>query len=238
MPPGFVVTTAAPARGLAAALRDAYARLGRPPVAVRSSAVDEDGSAASFAGLHETFLNVRDEDALERAVAACRASAAAARARAYRRVRGLAEGSRIAVLVQTLVPADVSAVVFTAHPVTGSRADVLINASFGLGESVVGGTTTPDEVLVDRATLRVRSHRLGAKERMTVLAEAGTREVAVPGLLRNRPALDDRQAVGLARLALAVEADSGEPVDVECAVRGGDLYLLQARPITALAAIH
>ena len=108
-------------------------------VAVRSSAVDEDGAGASFAGQHETYLNIVGADAILQAVIRCWDSAYSERALDYRRQQGLAvERVRLAVLVQQLVASDVSAVVFSANPVTGNRDEVMINASWGLGESIVG----------------------------------------------------------------------------------------------------
>ena len=250
VPPGFCLTTAAYARWagttqepfemwekLAAAYRGLADRCGaeNPPVAVRSSAVDEDSSGASFAGQHETYLNIAGAKAVAQAVARCWASASAERALEYRRRQGLATDSLcLAVLVQHLIPADVSAVVFSANPVTGSRDEVVINAGWGLGESIVGGTTTPDSFIVRKADLAVASREIGEKQRMTVLAADGTREVDVPRLLRRAATLDDRQAVEMARLAIELETGLGWPVDVECCWHAGKLYLLQCRPITTL----
>ncbi|HEX5501101.1 MAG TPA: PEP/pyruvate-binding domain-containing protein [Thermomicrobiales bacterium] len=248
VPPGFCLTATGAAEDgdgapaalcatLAVAYRDlgARCRTAAPAVAVRSSAVDEDGLDASFAGQHATYLNVIGCDALAAAVARCRASLWSTRALAYRREQGLARGdARLAVLVQQLVAADVSAVAFSTDPLTGKRDAVVINASWGLGESIVGGTVTPDTYVVDKASLAVVSRRLGAKERMTVLAADGTREVAVPRALRGQPALDDTRAGALARLTVALELALGRPVDVECAFQGDRLYLLQCRPITTL----
>ena len=220
------------------AIAQAYRELGRrvgedePAVAVRSSAVDEDGAGASFAGQHDTFLNVVGAEAVADAIARCRASVRSERALAYRSSQGLDAAGSIAVLVQQLVPADVAAVVFSVDPRTGSD-DVVINASWGLGESIVGGTSTPDVYTVRRDGRAIRSRTLGAKERMTVRHADGTREVRVPRILRERLALDDASVRAAAELALALEAETGAPVDVECAFRAGALYLLQCRPVTA-----
>jgi pyruvate,water dikinase len=219
----------------------AYRRLGErcgldaPSVAVRSSALDEDGPGASFAGQHETYLNVVGAEAVAEAVARCWASARSPRALEYRRRQGLPlEGVRIAVLVQQLIPADVSSVVFSANPVTGSGDEVMINASWGLGESIVGGTVTPDTYVVRKTDIRIVSRQVAEKRKMTVMVPGGTREVSVPRFLRAQPTLKDNQAVEMARLAVALEERMGHPVDVECAVHAGDLYVLQCRPITTL----
>ena len=210
--------------------------LDAPSVAVRSSALDEDGAGASFAGQHETYLNIVGVAAVEEAVARCWASVRSLRALEYRRRQGLPlDGVRIAVLVQQLIPADVSSVVFTANPVTGSRDEVVINASWGLGESIVGGTVTPDTYVVRKADMAVASRQIAEKRQMTVSVPGGTREVDVPRFLRSQPTLRDDQAVEMARLGVTLEGRMGHPVDMECAHHGGRLYLLQCRPITTLA---
>ncbi|MSP12898.1 MAG: hypothetical protein EXR62_08065 [Chloroflexi bacterium] len=207
-----------------------------PGVAVRSSAVDEDGNMASFAGQHETFLNIAGIKALADAVVRCWASAHADRALEYRRQQGLAlDNVRLAVLVQQLVIADVAAVVFSANPVTGNRDEVVINASWGLGESIVGGTVTPDTVMVRKSDLAVLMYQIADKRRMTVAVADGTKEVDIPRILRKQPALEEGQAAEMARLAVDLEQVMGWPVDIECAFQGGRLYLLQCRPITTLA---
>jgi pyruvate,water dikinase len=251
VPPGFSLTAAAydPAQSPDAPLERfittqvaaAYQALSRDqgvsdvPVAVRSSALDEDGDLASFAGQHETELNLVGVDAVLGAVARIWASARNERALAYRRQQGLdLEEVRLAVLVQQLVMADTSAVVFSANPITGRRDEVVVTASWGLGESVVSGTVTPDTWIVRKEDLTVEEERIGAKERMTVAVPGGTREVAVPRLLRERASLSRAQVAALAGLALQLEEEMGRPVDIEAAFAGELLYLLQSRPITTL----
>src|SRR3989304_5159638 len=185
-------------------------------VAVRSSAVDEDGAGASFAGQHETYLNIVGADAILQAVTRCWDSAYSERALDYRRQQGLAvERVRLAVLVQQLVASDVSAGVFSANPVTGNRAEVMINASWGLGESIVGGTVTPDTFIVRKSDLAVINRVIADKQHMTVSAPGGTREVDVPRFLRNAASLTDEQVVEMAKLALTLEVTMEHPVDVE-----------------------
>src|SRR5918997_607423 len=128
-----------------------------------------------------------------------------------------------------------SAVVFSANPITGNRDEVVVTASWGLGESVVSGTVTPDTWVVRKADLAVGEERIGAKERMTVAVPGGTREVAVPRLLRGRASLNGAQVAELAGLAVQLEEGMGRPVDIEAAFAGDLLYLLQSRPITTLA---
>jgi len=204
-------------------------------VAVRSSAVDEDGAGASFAGQHETYLNIVGVDSIIQAVTRCWESARSERALEYRRKQGISvERLQLAVLVQQLVASDVSAVVFSANPVTGNRDEVLINASWGLGESIVGGTVTPDTFIVRKSDLAVINRVIADKQHMTVSAPGGTREVDVPRFLRKEASLTDEQVVEMAKLALTLEATMEHPVDVEGAYAGGELYLLQCRPITTL----
>lgn len=203
--------------------------------AVRSSAVDEDGATASFAGQHETYLNIVGADAILQAVIRCWESARSEHALYYRRQQGLPmEHPQIAVFVQQLVASDVSAVVFSANPITGNRDEVMINASWGLGESIVGGTVTPDTFVVRKSDLAVTSLGIADKERMTVSVPGGTREVSVPRFLRQEACLAEEQIIEIAQLALSLEATMGYPVDIECAYAGGVLYLLQCRPITTL----
>ena len=255
VPPGFCLTTAAFEAAWATAshadhlpraifgqISQAYRTLSADAgvsdvsVAVRSSAVDEDGDADSFAGQHETFLNVSGFSAVAEAVWHCWKSAHAARALEYRRQRGLStQRVRLAVLVQRQIASDVSAVVFSANPLTGSRGEVVINASWGLGESVVGGSVTPDTYVVRRSDMSLASRQLATKARMTIAIPGGSREVDVPRLLQARPALNNDQAIEMARLAVALEQRMGWPVDVECAYHSGQLYLLQCRPITTLS---
>jgi len=203
--------------------------------AVRSSAVDEDGITASFAGQHETYLNIVGAEAILQAVIRCWESARSEHALEYRRQQRLSvERPQIAVFVQQFVASDVSAVVFSANPITGNRDEVMINASWGLGESIVGGTVTPDTFIVRKSDLAVEQRIIADKQCMTVSAPGGTHEVDVPRFLRNTSSLNDGQVIEMAKLALTLESTMEYPVDVECAYAGGELYLLQCRPITTL----
>jgi phosphoenolpyruvate synthase/pyruvate phosphate dikinase len=222
----------------------AYRRLGElcgqtdPNVAVRSSALEEDGAMSSFAGQFETYLNVKGVDAVADAVVRCQRSAGGARVQEYRRRRGLSPSDgRVAVLIQQLIAADVSAVLFSANPITGSREEVIVTATWGLGESLVGGAVTPDTYAVRKADLVVISRQVSQKRRMTVAVPGGIEERDVPRFLQDQAALDDVMLRAVARLALTLEADQGAPVDVECALRAGQVFLLQCRPVTGLPAL-
>lgn len=246
VPHGFAISAIEAAEhavvdGLLPAIEHAYRTLGErcgithPPVAVRSSAVDEDGADASFAGQHDTYLNIRGVEAVLDAIRRCILSAASHEALSYRQQRGLAtDRVHMAVLVQMLVPSDVSAVVFSANPISGSRDEVMINSNWGLGESIVGGTATPDTFIVQKRGLEVSWRDIATKDRMTVLTDAGTADADVPAELRSAPSLKDEQVRDVAQLALTLEESVGNPVDVECAIAKDTLYLLQCRPITTL----
>jgi pyruvate,water dikinase len=246
VPPGFALPASSSYMesmppGIRDAVREAYTELARRSamsdlaVAVRSSALDEDSADASFAGQHDTYLNIRGCDEVLDAIQRCIGSAGSKEAMEYRAQRGLAlDDVRIGVLVQQLVPSDVSAVVFSANPISGARDEIMINSSWGLGESIVGGTVTPDTYVVGKDDMAVAWRDLACKERMTVLHDIGTREVEVPADLQMKSSLDDRQVIEIAQLALRLEHSCGYPVDVECAFAQDTLYLLQCRPITTL----
>ena len=207
-----------------------------PALAVRSSAIGEDGGGSSFAGQHETILGVRGVDAVLDAVLVCWRSAHSDRAVAYRRQRGIDGPVCMPVLVQELVEADTAAIAFSADPMTGDRGVVVVNAGWGLGESLASGSVTPDSYVVRKADQAIVSSQIADKAVMTVRTAEGTGEVPVEPERRSVAALSPEQVAAVARLAVALETEAGGPVDIECAYAAGLLYLLQSRPITAIAA--
>jgi pyruvate,water dikinase len=223
---------------LRAAMLTAYASLGdMPAVAVRSSATAEDLPGHSFAGQQETLLNVRGAEALLAAVRSCWASLWSARAIAYRERLGVGHADvAMAVVVQVMVAADVSGVLFTANPATGERSELLLNASYGLGEAIVSGAVTPDSFTIERQSRRVRRSEPGTKELMVApTAGQGVVSRPVPTELRDRATLAEPQLRELAALGLGVEQlFGGQPQDIEWALEGGRFWLLQSRPITSL----
>ncbi|SDK94889.1 PEP/pyruvate-binding domain-containing protein [Arthrobacter sp. ok362] len=222
---------------IAAELGVAYGRLGKgdSAVAVRSSATAEDLASASFAGQQETYLNVRGTEALAAAVTDCWASLWTARAMAYRAREGIGpDAVRLAVVVQQMVEAEAAGVMFTTNPANGRRDQIVISAAWGLGESVVSGTVTTDDVVVEAGTGRVLSRRTAAKEVMTVYADHGTREQAVPAARRRQPVLDNQAAAALAGYGTRITDHFGAPQDIEWAQAGGEFFILQSRPVTAL----
>lgn len=202
-------------------------------VAVRSSATAEDLPGLSFAGQHETYLNIRGEQALLDGVKRCWGSLWTTQALGYRARNDISQQEvELAVVVQALVPAEVAGVLFTANPLTGRRGEIVIDAGFGLGEAVVSGEVEPDHYVVDSRAWRVTERRLRAGT-LTVLAGSDSDVSRVPAS-RVSQALSDEQIVVLARLAQRVGDHFGSPQDIEWASAGGQFHILQARPITAL----
>jgi pyruvate,water dikinase len=223
-------------------------------VAVRSSATAEDLPTASFAGQQETMLNVRGESALEQAVLRCMASLYLERAIVYRAERGIAHAAvALSVGVQRMVLSDLgcSGVMFTLDPESGFRDMVLINGSWGLGETIVQGRVNPDEYWIHKPTLRqgyasLVRRELGDKAVRLVYADSGAaavREERVSRHDRVRFVLEDAEALELARLGMAIEdhysrrADRPVPMDIEWAKDGitQELFIVQARPETVHA---
>lgn len=250
VPPGFCLTTAAfqnrtsetlVSSGDIAAAYQVLAEIcgvHEPRVAVRSSAIDEDGNLASFAGQFETFLNISGAKAIAKAVDRCRSSANSERVLKYRQKQGLPGQIPIAVLVQQLVLSDVSIVAFSANPVSKDDREIIINASWGLGETIVDGTVTPDVFLVSKNGLVITSRLISEKEFMSVHVNSTTSIVPVPRLLRKQPSLNEAQIMEVAKFALGLEQQMGWPVDIECAYQENRLFLLQCRPITTLGAVR
>jgi rifampicin phosphotransferase len=219
-------------------IRVAYERLdegGEAAVAVRSSATAEDLLGASFAGQQETYLNVRGAEALLEAVKNCWASLWTARAMAYRVRQGIDPDTvSLAVVVQRMVESEAAGVMFTANPSNGRRDQATISAAWGLGESVVSGSVTPDSIVVEKESGRVISRETANKEVMTVYTEGGTVERPVPEALHRQPVLDDEAAATLTRYGATIEHHYGSPQDIEWALAGGEFFIVQSRPITAL----
>ncbi|WP_336345669.1 phosphoenolpyruvate synthase [Halalkalicoccus ordinarius] len=207
-----------------------------PFVAVRSSATAEDLPDASFAGQQETFLNVDREGLLDR-VKECWASLFTQRAIYYRKRQGFdAEEVNIAVVVQRMVDAEKSGVMFTSHPSTGDPR-IIVEAAWGLGEAVVSGSVSPDNYVLDRETGRVEEETIATKKLMCVRDEESgeTVEREVPEGKRTERVLDDDELAELIELGERVESHYETPQDVEWAIADGDVFMLQSRPITTIA---
>ena len=226
-----------PSTAISEEIKTTYATLNDCPVAVRSSANAEDLPGLSFAGQQETYLNVKGADEVVAAVRRCWASLWTPQAISYRHQNGIDQDTvAMAVVVQIMVPSAVSGILFTANPATGERAEIIINASFGLGEAVVSGQVTPDTYIVDRATLTARETIIGPKEQQIVAdGEQGTKLTDVATGDRDQSSLSDDMLKELAATAVEIESlyDS-LPQDIEWAYADNKLLLLQSRPITNL----
>jgi len=200
--------------------------------AVRSSAMHEDQEGASAAGMHSTLLNLMREDEVFEAIKACWASLFRPRVLSYLRALGEDVPVSVGVVIQAMVPSEVSGVLFTANPLTGDAGEVVINAAYGLGSSVVDGRVTPDTYRVDKATGQLRDQIIGSKAQQTVLEPSGgVREVAVSAAQRECPALSEQQLLHLSDLATRVEDHFGDTRDVEWGITAQQVYVLQARPV-------
>jgi len=231
---------------IAAAIRAAYAGLGgervsngsRQAVAVRSSATAEDLPEMSFAGQQDTYLNVIGEDALLEAVVNCWSSLWTARAIGYRGRNNLSQGDiALAVVVQTMVQSEVSGVMFTANPLTGLRGEIVIDATFGLGEALVAGQVEPDHYVISALGvdegLQVREKKLGAKA-LAIQSRQGGGIEKIESEASGQQALSDANIRVLAELGARVAALYNVPQDIEWALADKKFYLLQSRPITSL----
>ena len=215
----------------------AYANLpgGFPSVAVRSSATTEDQPSLSFAGQQASYLNVSSIPALFEAIKRCWASLWTARAITYRLQHQVEMKSlAMAVVVQVLVPAQASGVLFTAHPTTGARDLAVINANWGLGETVVGGLVTPDIYTVEKSSHQVLEHQVAEKHVWAVRVAQGTEVQPIPRHLRNKPVLDDNAAARLVQLGVQIENMFNRPVDIEWTYLNDEFAIVQARPVTVL----
>tara|TARA_X000000950_G_scaffold210888_1_gene253573 strand:+ start:2274 stop:5075 length:2802 start_codon:yes stop_codon:yes gene_type:complete len=220
-------------------IRAAYSELDQNnlSVAVRSSANAEDLPDFSFAGQQETFLNVSGEDEVVSAVKKCWSSLWTSQAISYRHQNGIDQSSvAMGVVVQIMIPSEVSGILFTANPTNGERSEMIINSSFGLGEAVVGGQVTPDTFIVDKETLSSKETVLGPKEHQIVYD--GNQGIKLEKVSKSDQAissLSDPMLSELCEAALKIEElYEGTPQDIEWAFCNGKLHLLQSRPITNL----
>lgn len=237
VPNGFVLTTAAfdeaehdviPER-VAAELIEAYGRLCAAEIAVRSSATLEDSPTASFAGQGRTILNVKTADELGAAVSEVRCSMDRPAARDYaRRIRADPDAVDMAVVVQEMVDAELSGVLFTSNPMSGDRKEMVVNATWGLGEPLVSGKVTPDEVVIDRATGDWMSTSIGSKEYTLAGSHLSRTDPDRAKVLCVDKELTNR----LVEVGRCLEDHLGQPQDIEWVWRE-ELYILQSRPLTA-----
>lgn len=229
------ITAAKIPPGIATAILDAYADLGSPRVAVRSSAIGEDAGEQSYAGQHDTMLDVAGESEVLEAVKACWASLWSDRAAAYR-AAGAGNVRGMAVVVQQMIPAEASGVLFTMDPVSGRPHRLVIEACQGLGEGLVSGRVSSDSFVVDDRSMQVVEENVRYKvTRYTTVAPGKVALAKVDQGARNAPCLDSDRLHELAWLSIGIRDRAGCEQDIEWSLAGGQLWILQARPITTTA---
>jgi pyruvate,water dikinase len=221
---------------LDAAIRQAYLELGTDvPVAVRSSATAEDSADASFAGMNASFTNVIGERQVLDAIIRCWASLYGQRAIAYRAHRKMAGRPAIAVVVQQMVPSEISGVMFTVDPASGDTGTLVIEAVLGQGETIVSGMVEPDTYLVDRIGPTVLSTRIGNQQVAIMRGPDGAdQQIELDPAAAAGRILTDERILEIARLGIATEQHYGRPQDIEWAIANDQVFLVQSRPITTL----
>ena len=219
---------------LTSTLEIALQWLGGLPVAVRSSATAEDLPDMSFAGQHDTFLNVLDSEALMEAVVRCWSSLWTARAIGYRARNNIPhEDVALAVVVQNMVPSEASGVLFTANPLSGLRTETVIDATLGLGAALVSGVVDPDHYIVDNSAAAITHKSLGSKA-VVMSGSTGGGVTTREGDASAIQAIPDEVILELAHIGMDIEALLNSPQDIEWAWAGGELRILQSRPVTSL----
>jgi pyruvate,water dikinase len=236
VPPGYGVSVealSAVAADDAATLRMVYAAASalKLPAAARSSAVGEDATDASFAGQHVSVLNLVSPAAIVEGLKQVHASANSEGALAYRQRKGITGPVRIAAIIQELVDPVAAGVLFTRHPLTGAE-EFVIEAAWGLGEAVVQGMVTPDHFRVTRDGTILEERPGDKPTTIRRAADGGTEEVETPTELVEKACLGSAELAALVELARRCEAAFGKNLDLEWAFAGGEVFLLQSRPIT------
>ncbi|PIN77636.1 phosphoenolpyruvate synthase [Candidatus Woesearchaeota archaeon CG10_big_fil_rev_8_21_14_0_10_34_12] len=204
-------------------------------VAVRSSATAEDSSEASFAGQHETFLNVKGKSKLIDAVKGCFASLFTARSVYYRIKKGYKhENVLLAVVVQRMINSDKSGVLFSRDPITG-KDEVVVESVFGLGEGIVSGAILPDHYVVSR-NLDIKDEKINEKKIAVVrMSDGSTKKANLSPTKSSQEVLRKNEVKKLANYAIQLEEHYGKPQDIEFAIESNEIYIVQTRPITTIA---
>jgi pyruvate,water dikinase len=216
---------------VAAELNKFLSKLGAKYISTRSSAASEDSLKSSFAGLFDTFLNIKVELPLVlENIKKCWASLFNERALAYRIRKGIPHLEGMAVIVQEMIPAEVSGVAFTVHP--SNENALLIEASYGLGDMTVGGKITPDDFIIDRKTIEILQKKVGNKEMMSICQDGEIKVIEVQKEFAQRQVLPDEKVKEIANLCLKVEKTFSYPQDIEWCICHDKLWLLQSRAIT------
>lgn len=214
---------------------DKISEQGRKPLAVRSSASDEDSQDLSFAGQMDSFLNIRSLDRFLDAIRGCWLSVFGERAVLYRIENGIDPWSaQIAIVVQQMVESEISGVIFTVNPLTGNTREMLISSTWGLGEGLVSGALDSDTFILDANGQAIKSEIAEKKERIVYNQDGGTRTVEVEPARQSIASLDKHQLKQLHCLAFKLQDFKARPMDIEFGIADNEIYLLQCRPITKL----
>lgn len=231
VPPGFVVLAGAFDKKEILA---EFKKLKTKRVAVRSSATAEDSSSAAWAGQLESYLNVTEKN-LIKSIEKCWASLYSPRAIFYRSKKGLSKQKiSVAVVIQKMVQSEISGVCFTVNPVTKDKNQIVIEAGYGLGETIVGGKITPDTYMIDKKKKTILDKNISRQKLMIVMDNNGTKEITVPKSKQDRQKLSDKQIIKLAQICKKIETHYKVPQDIEWAFEKGKFYIVQSRPITTL----
>ena len=243
VPSGFVLTTGAfdayRRKGLKSdpqlmeGILTAFDELGSERVAVRSSAVSEDSETASWAGQFETLLNVVREDLLA-AIEKCWQSIDQTQDYAAASLQPAKDDSRLAVVVQSMIDSQAAGVAFSVNPVTKNQNEIMIEATYGLGEMLVQGMVTPDQFLVDKAKMMISQKQISPKKEIYVYKDGSNQIIPVDANKIHMQSINDKDVLKIARLIRSLEEYLGHPQDIEWALAQAQLYLLQARPITTM----
>ncbi len=226
-------------KDLEASVVEEYKKLGKgkyPLVAVRSSATAEDLPTASFAGQQDTYLNVSGPESLLKSVKRCWASLFTPRALAYRVSKNFEHDKvKLAVVVQRMVNSDISGIMFTIDP-NSELPHIIIEAGYGLGEALVGGKVTPDTYVVDKFHRKILNRRISNQTWKLVRGESGEcMRQDIPQDLATKQKMTDEQILDLAEVGNQIEMHYDRPMDIEWAMEGGSMYIVQARPVTTLS---
>ncbi len=215
-------------------IKNKFAILNAEYVAVRSSATAEDSGSAAWAGQLETYLNTSKETLLQN-VQKCWASLFTPRAIFYRFEKSLHNTKiSVAVVIQKMIQSEVSGIAFSVHPVTEDRNQMIIEAGYGLGESIVSGSITPDSYVVEKQPRHIIDKNISEQERLLVRNGAGNDWAMVPYSKRRLQKLTDEKILELAKLVIEIEEHYKSPQDIEWALSDNFLYVTQSRPITTL----
>ncbi len=243
VPPGFVVTAQTHNKfindqlpvDVEGEILKAFDKLNAQRVAVRSSAIAEDSSQASWAGQLETYLNVGRGDLITK-VRDCWNSIKSERALAYAGEKDLSEEDLyVAVVVQKMVESEASGVIFTVNPISKDKNEIMIEAGYGLGEMLVQGLITPDNFIVDKETLDLKSRDIQVQENMLVFQNGKNEQIPVPEDKKDKQAISGEKVKELATLAIKIEDHYEKPQDIEWAIdKDEKIWILQSRPITTL----